>query len=106
MKLDKIVNSVRRGVIDELLGDDFTGIDFNKILIYAEHAVSTSTDYRFFKAKRGIEKLIKVDKTYYEHLCSLEKLISMVDLFLSNYNKKTDDILVIEIVDDFDNNNI
>lgn len=106
MKLEKIVNSVRSNVIDDLLGHDFAEIDFEKIIIYADNSVSTSTDYRFFKAKRGFEKIIKVDNTYYERLCSLDKLITLVDLFLSNYSRKTDDILVIEIVDDFDNNNI
>lgn len=106
MKLEKIVSSVRNNVINDLLGKDFTDIDFEKIIIYAEHSVSTSSDYRFFKAKRGLEKIIKVDNIYYERLCSLDKLITLVDLFLSNYSKKTDDILVIEIVDDFDNNNI
>ncbi|WP_426477501.1 hypothetical protein ACP3T3_20120 [Chryseobacterium sp. CBSDS_008] len=102
--LEKIINAVRRDSVNLLLGEELANVDYDKIIIYAEHSVSSDTKYKLFKSKRGMGELLTVDNITYERLCSLMTLSKLIDLFLSKYHKKTDDILVIEIIDHLDNN--
>ncbi|SIT16067.1 hypothetical protein SAMN05421785_10867 [Chryseobacterium gambrini] len=106
MKLEDIIKAIRRNSLATLLGDQYIELDFDKIIIFAEHSVSTDTEYRFFKSKIGMGELLKEHNISYERLCSLKELSRLIDLFLAKYDKKTDDVLVIEIIDHLDNNKI
>ncbi|AZA82434.1 hypothetical protein C1637_08445 [Chryseobacterium lactis] len=105
MKLDEIIKAVRIGTINELLDDYLRNIDYDKIIVYAEHTVSTDTNYRFFQFKRGLKEILKEEDMWYERLCSLKELSFLVNFFLRQYDRKTDDILAIEIIDYLYNHN-
>ena len=105
MKLDEIIKAVRIGTINELLDDYLRNIDYDKIIVYAEHTVSPDTDYRFFQFKRGLKEILKEEGMWYERLCSLKELSFLVNFFLKQYDRKTDDVLAIDIIDYLYNHN-
>ncbi|WP_394678717.1 hypothetical protein [uncultured Sphingobacterium sp.] len=105
MKLDEIIKAVRIGTINELLGDNLSNTDYDKIILYAEHSVSTDTNYRFFQFKRAMKEVVKEEDMWYERLCSLKELCFLVNFFLRQYDRKTDDVLAIDIIDYLYNHN-
>ncbi|ASE62040.1 hypothetical protein CEQ15_11330 [Chryseobacterium indologenes] len=105
MKLEEIIKAVRINTINELLGEELCDIDYEKIILYAEYTVGTDTLYRFVKLKRGLGEIIKDGDMWYERLCSLKELGFLIDHYLSMYDRKTDDVLAIDIIDHLDNPN-
>ncbi|MDR6546501.1 hypothetical protein J2810_002560 [Chryseobacterium rhizosphaerae] len=105
MRLEEIIKAIRINQVEELLSENFVDLDLDKIIIYAEYSISTDTDYKFFKSKRGLGEIIKDNNVNYEKLCSFRELDNLVHFFLSKYSKKDDDILVIEVLDYLDTNN-
>ncbi|WP_312288454.1 MULTISPECIES: hypothetical protein [Bacteroidota] len=105
MKLEEIIKALRRNTINDLLGDDLSNTDYGKIILYAEYTVSTDTDYRFYKSRMGMGELLKDGDMWYDRLCSLKELGFLTDYFLSQYDRKTDDVLVIDIIDHLYNQN-
>jgi hypothetical protein len=105
MKLDKIIKAVRSDMIRDLLTGDLSNAAYEHIILYAENTISTDTDYRFFRWKRNRGELVKEGEIWFERLCSLDQLCLLIDYFLLQYSRKTDDILVIDIIDHLDNQN-
>nr|WP_315085831.1 hypothetical protein [uncultured Chryseobacterium sp.] len=105
MKLDKIIKAVRTTTINELLSGDLSNTDYENIILYAEFTVSTDADYKFFRSRNDMVGLLKEEQIWFERLCSLNQLCFLIDHFLSQYGRKTDDILVIDIIDHLDNQN-
>ena len=105
MKLEEIIKAVRQNTINDLLGEELSNIDYSKIFLYAEYSVNVDTTYKLFKFKRGMEKIIKTQEMSYERLCSLKELTFLINHFLSQYDRKSAEILAIEIVDHLDNPN-
>ncbi|WP_144266051.1 hypothetical protein [Elizabethkingia miricola] len=105
MKLNEIIKALRRNTINDLLGEKFSDIDYEKIILYAEFTVGVDTIYRFFKSKKGLGKIVKDGEMTYERLCSLKELSFLINYYLSQYDRKTDDILAIDIIDHLDNPN-
>ncbi|MFC3356027.1 hypothetical protein [Sphingobacterium zeae] len=101
MKLDKIIKAVRRDTISELLDNELRSSDYENVILYAEYTISTDAEYRFFRSRqdKDIGELLKDGGIWLERLCSLNQLCFLIDHFLSQYNKKTDDVLVIDIID-------
>ncbi|GEN71233.1 hypothetical protein [Chryseobacterium lathyri] len=105
MKLEEIIKAVRINQLGELLSENFVDLDLDKIIIYAEYSIGADSDYKFFKSKRGLGEIIKDNNVNYERLCSIRELDNLINSFLSEYSKKDDDILVIEVLDYLDTNN-
>lgn len=105
MNLEEIIKAIRVNELEDLLGNTFADVDFDKIIIYAEHKVNADTNYTLFKSKRGMKKNLLKDGINYEELCSLQELCNLIGFFLSEYAKKDDDVLVINILDHLDHNN-
>lgn len=99
MNLEQIIKEIRHNNVDKLLGDRFAMIDSAKILIYAEYSVSPDTEYIFLKSKLGQRKIVKIKDITYEKLCSLKDLTALINFYLSEYDRKPDDVLVIDIID-------
>ncbi|MFS4474614.1 hypothetical protein [Chryseobacterium sp. T20] len=105
MKLVEIIKALRRNTINDLLGEEFSDIDYEKIILYGEFSVGVDTIYRFFKSKRGMGNIVKDGEMTYERLCSLKDLGFLIDYYLSQYDRKPDDILAIDIIDHLDDPN-
>lgn len=103
MDLEKIIREVRYNNIDSLLDDKFALVDNSEILIYAEYSISPDTNYIFLRAKPGQRRIVTIKDISYERLCSLKDLVTLISFYLSKYKKKTDDILVIDIIDHLTN---
>lgn len=103
MKLEEIIKAIRRNTIVDLLGHELSVLEFEKIILYAEFSIGVDTMYKFFKAKRGMGNIVIDDKINYERLCSLKELAFLIDYYLSQYDRKTDDVLAIEIIDHLEN---
>lgn len=99
MRLEDIIKATRTETVEKVLPDELIDIDKSKIMLYAEHSVSTDTEYKFIRSKRINHKILKIGNINYERLCSLHTLDVLVKLFLSRYKKKEDEILVIEVID-------
>ncbi|WP_185286256.1 hypothetical protein [Chryseobacterium indologenes] len=103
MDLEKIIREVRYNNIDSLLDDKFALVDNSEILIYAEYSISPDTNYIFLREKPGQRKIVTIKNISYERLCSIKDLVTLIGFYLSEYKKKTDDILVIDIIDHLTN---
>ncbi|UIR57832.1 hypothetical protein LZQ00_08420 [Sphingobacterium sp. SRCM116780] len=102
IKLEEIINAVRGKTINDLLGDDLATKHLKEILIYAQYSINADTDYKFFYSKKGFGEIIVENNIPYERLCSLEALTKLINFYLAAYDKKTDDVLVIDIIDHLD----
>ncbi len=103
MDLEKIIREVRYNNIDSLLEDKFALVDNSEILIYAEFSISPDANYIFLRGKPGRRRIVTIKDISYERLCSLKDLVTLISFYLSEYKKKTDDILVIDIIDHLTN---
>ena len=103
MKLDEIIKAIRRHTINDLLVEDLSEMDHEKIILYAEYSVGIDTIYHLFKFKRGMKEILNDNGMTYERLCSLKELGFLIDYYLSKYDRKTDDILAIDIIDHIQN---
>lgn len=103
MNLEKIIREARYNNIDSLLEDKFKFVDNSEILIYAEFSISPDTNYIFLREEPGQRRMVKIKDISYERLCSIKDLVTLIGFYLSEYKKKTDDILVIDIIDHLTN---
>ncbi|REC79494.1 hypothetical protein DRF60_06635 [Chryseobacterium elymi] len=103
MKLDEIIKAIRRNAINDFLIEEMSDTDYEKIILYGEYSVGIDTNYRFFKFKRGMKEILNDNGITYERLCSLKELGFLIDYYLSKYDRKTDDVLAIDIIDHIQN---
>lgn len=102
MKLEVIINAIRNNNLKDLLPSQLIDLEWSEIIIYGEISVSYTTNYKFFRAEKGLKNNIQYNNLNYELLCSLLDLSKFCRYFNLKFKNVTDEVIGIEILDYLD----
>ncbi len=102
MKLEDIIKAIRENTIKENLGRSLKNEKPKNILLYCEYSISADGNYIFQNAEESFKPIIKLNTINFERLCSLHELDYLINYFVTRLNRKSNEILVIDIIDFLD----